>query len=169
MLLILALAGAVVIFGGSYPVGASSPDPAGIGWILGESMERGVRAGAKGLQPPDLTPAGVREGGSHFKAMCQTCHGGPGVEPDEFASGMNPRPPDLAKAEADWTEAEIFWIAKNGVKMSGMPAFGLTDDDDELWKVAAFVKTLPKVSESDYATIHKAHGHDEGDKEAHSH
>jgi len=53
--------------------------------------------------------------------------------------------------------------------MSGMPAFGATDDDEELWKVAAFVKSLPMVTAADYAAIPKAHEHEEGDKAARSH
>jgi mono/diheme cytochrome c family protein len=60
--------------------------------------------------------------------------------------------------------------------MSGMPGFGKTDSDDELWKVAAFVKQLPKVSASDYASMPNAHeemsdegGNKTGDKHEHHH
>jgi len=172
VLLLLILVVAIVVFGGLYPVAASKGDPAGMGWLLEETMEHGVKSGAKGLTPPRLMQADIREGGSHFKAMCQQCHGGPGAKPEEFATVMNPRPPDLSKVASEWSVSELFWIAKHGIKMSGMPAFGKADEDEELWKIAAFVKQLPKTSSGDYASLPDTHEHGEHehrDKEAESH
>ena len=54
---------------------------------------------------------------------------------------MNPAPPDLKEAVGDLSAAEIFWVAKNGIRMTGMPGFaGLGAEDAELWAIAAFVK-----------------------------
>lgn len=163
MLLLILLVVAVVVLGGIYPVAASKSDPPGVGWVLEETMEHGVKASAKGLIAPTLSQADVLEGGSHFKGMCQACHGGPDAEPEEFAAGMNPKPPNLVEAGQEWSVPEIFWIAKNGVRMSGMPAFDKTDEDEELWKVAAFVKQLPKVSAGQYAALPNAHEHEQGE------
>jgi mono/diheme cytochrome c family protein len=157
MLLLLVAIGLVVVFGGFFPVAASKSDPPVIGPILSETMEHGVRRSASGLRAPQLSDADSLEGGSHFKGMCQQCHGGPGVEREEFATAMNPPPPDLARAARGWSVEEVFWIAKHGLKMSGMPAFGKVDEDEELWKIAAFVKRLPKVSASQYASLPNAH------------
>lgn len=155
-LLILVIA-AIVAFGGLYPVGASTPHSAPVNWLLNESREHSVKRAASGLTPPQFSAADIRAGAGHFKGMCQECHGGPGAEPEEFAAGMNPRPPDLAKAAGDLSVAEVFWIAKNGIKMTGMPSFAKTDPDDDLWKVAAFVKAMPKFSASDYSAVPNAH------------
>jgi hypothetical protein len=80
---------------------------------------------------------------------------------------MNPRPPDLARATGDLSVEQVFWIEKNGLRMTGMPAFGKTDEDEELWKVAAFVKALPTFGAAEYASIPNAHEeeheHGEGD------
>lgn len=175
-LLILALVvAAVVAFGGLYPVAASDPHSAGVKWFVAQSRDHAVERGAAGLTAPKFSPADIREGAGHFKGMCQECHGGPGAEPEEFASGMNPHPPNLARAARDLSVPEVFWIAKHGIKMSGMPAFGKTDEDEELWKVAAFVKALPAFSAAEYASIPNAHqeehehAHMAGDKQAHSH
>ncbi len=47
--------------------------------------------------------------------------------------------------------AQIFWVVKNGINMTGMPSFGRVGaDDKEIWSIAAFVKKLPSVSEGDY-------------------
>ena len=57
---------------------------------------------------------------------------------------MHPYPPDLKKVAADLSPAQLFWIVKNGINMTGMPSFaeaGATDN--EIWSIAAFVKKLP--------------------------
>lgn len=163
LFLLLLIAG-IIVGGGLYPVGASSQHTKLVAALLGATRDRGVERASSGLTPPKLGAAEIREGGSHFKGMCQTCHGGPGVKPEEFAAGMNPRPPDLAEATHDLSVSQIFWIAKNGFKMTGMPAFGKTDSDEELWEVAAFAKSLKNVSAADYAALPDAHEH-----EAHEH
>jgi mono/diheme cytochrome c family protein len=162
MLLLLVLIAAIIVLGGFYPVAASSGHTGPVRWLLTETRERAVERSAAGLTAPALSAADIRVGGSHFKSMCQECHGGPGVEPEDFATAMNPRPPDLARATGDLSAEQVFWIAKNGLKMTGMPAFGKTDDDGELWRVAAFVKQLPKVSPSEYSSLPPAHEHEEG-------
>lgn len=175
-LIVLAIiVAAAVAFGGLYPVAASDPHAAGVKWFIAQSRDHAVERGASRLTAPKFSAADIREGAGHFKGMCQACHGGPGVEPQEFAGGMNPHPPDLARAAGDLSVSEVFWIAKNGLKMTGMPAFGKTDEDEELWKVAAFVKELPTFNASEYAAIPNAHeaeyehGEMAGDKHTHSH
>lgn len=157
LLILLILIGAIVALAGLYPVGASSPHSAPVRWLLTESREHSVKRSASGLKAPQFTTADIREGAGHFKGMCQECHGGPGAEPEEFAAGMNPRPPNLARAAGDLSVSEVFWIEKNGLKMTGMPSFAKTDPDDDLWKVAAFVKAMSKMSAADYAAIPNAH------------
>ena len=64
----------------------------------------------------------------------------------EWASGMRPNPPSLSEHAAHWNAAQIFWIVKHGIKMSGMPALGSTHKDEELWNVVAFVGQLPAMT-----------------------
>lgn len=168
MLLLLLITGAAIVFGGLFPVAASNPHSAAVSWAVHRAMEQGVKRRASGLRPPQLSRADVLEGGSHFKGMCQQCHGGPGARPEQFATAMNPDPPELTHASREWSREEIFWIAKHGIKMTGMPAFGKVADDDELWKIAAFVDQLPNISASEYASLPDAHAH-EGGSEGHSH
>lgn len=148
-----ALAGAVVIFGGYYPVAASERDPIGVGALLTATSDHAVERRAKGLHAPNFTPADVQLGGVHFKGVCAECHGAPGVKPEDFATAMNPRPPDLSKATDDLSVEQVFWIVKNGIKMSAMPAFGKTEEEGDLWKIAAFVKQISKVTPSQYAAL----------------
>jgi hypothetical protein len=78
------------------------------------------------------------------------CHGAPGVEWSKFSEGLNPGPPDL-KDVVDDPPQDIFWVIKNGIKMTGMPSFGKIEvPDQEIWSIVAFVKKLPTISEDDY-------------------
>ena len=84
---------------------------------------------------------------------CAICHGAPGVKSQDFYKGMNPDPPDLKDVVGDSEPAELFWVIKNGIKMTGMPSFGAIGmDDKEIWSVVAFIRKLPTVSEADFKT-----------------
>ena len=64
---------------------------------------------------------------------------------------LRPDPPDLKDVAKDVTAQQIFWVVKNGINMTGMPSFGRVGaEDKEIWSIAAFVKKLPSVSDSDY-------------------
>src|SRR2546423_13483863 len=58
--------------------------------------------------------------------MCVQCHGAPGRDPGIVGKGLRPPPPVLSEAVRPWDRAELFWIVKNGIKMTGMPASGPT-------------------------------------------
>ncbi|MFN3522415.1 MAG: c-type cytochrome [Phenylobacterium sp.] len=159
-----AVVGLIVVYSGGYDVAASEEHSAIGRWALDTTFHNSVRNRARGLEPPQITPQMLQSGAGAYKAMCQHCHAGPGAEREPWAAGMRPRPPHLAEAAAQWEVKEIYWIAKHGVKMSGMPAFGATHDDRELWGLAAFVKQLPGMEAERYARAGGSaarHGHAE--------
>ncbi|TAN44459.1 MAG: cytochrome c [Rhodospirillales bacterium] len=83
--------------------------------------------------------ASVTAGSEHYCAHCAACHGAPpGVEPDVIARGMYQAPPDLHHAVEHRSQTELFWIVKNGIKMSGMSAWA-DHSDEELWPVVAML------------------------------
>jgi mono/diheme cytochrome c family protein len=55
--------------------------------------------------------------------------------------------------ERDWSTANLFWIVKNGIKMTGMPAFGPTHDDKTIWNIVAFVNQLPNMTAEQYRAL----------------
>tara|TARA_A100001391_G_scaffold180963_1_gene146676 strand:- start:257 stop:823 length:567 start_codon:yes stop_codon:yes gene_type:complete len=93
-------------------------------------------------------PQTLSTGLDHYRSMCVRCHGAPGVKPEEFARGLNPPAPELDHAAKEMSDGELFWITKHGIRMTGMPAFGATHDDDDIWKIVAFVKQLPNLSDA---------------------
>jgi len=154
-LCVVAAGGATLIFSGIYNVAATSPHTQLTQWLLHTTMERSVSTRAKSISAPEqFTPEQIKAGFSDFDEMCVTCHGAPGKEPGEIGKGLNPQPPNLAQHASHWSNAEVFWILKNGVKMTGMPAFGPTHSDDRLWSIVAFIKQqLPQLTPEDYAKM----------------
>jgi mono/diheme cytochrome c family protein len=167
---------AVYLLSGAYSVAASDPEPRPVAAVLHSTMERSVALHARGIDPPPLEdPALLRDGFEHYDEMCVVCHAAPGVERSEISKGLNPGAPRLEREASDWSPAELYWIVKNGIRMSGMPGFGATHDERELWAIVAFVRRLPRVSPTEYQALRTAaaaeeheHVHAEG-VEAHEH
>ena len=67
--------------------------------------------------------------------------------------GLNPSPPDLKEVAPLLEPRQLFWVIKNGIRMTGMPSFGMIEvPDAEIWKIVAFLKKLPLVTDQDYKT-----------------
>jgi mono/diheme cytochrome c family protein len=161
VLVILALAAVGFIYSGIYDVAATSPDAGPIDWALRTTQSRSVHSRAEEVQVPKLDdPAMIRTGLIHYHEMCAVCHGAPGIEMSEIGQGLNPTPPELAgeggeerieeEEEEDEEAAEAFWVVKNGIKMTGMPSFGVTHSDEEIWAIVAFLERMRHLSPEEY-------------------
>ena len=178
VLAIVALGGIAFMYSGAYDVSASKPDKGLIRWVLVTTQRHSVRRGVaslKGIQVPNLEdPKRIQTGLVHYHEMCTTCHGAPGVNISEIGQGLNPDPPELSDVGRDEPE-ETFWVVKNGIKMTGMPSFGVTHTDDEIWDIVAFVRKMGKLTPQQYqAMVHQAglgapgqenEGHEHGEHE----
>lgn len=143
-----------VAYTGAYNIAASQDHSPFVRWVFSTTMQNSVSARAGDLEvPAEFSEAQVATGAKHYKAMCEHCHAGPGVERAEWARGLLPQPPHLVEEAAHWEPNEVFWLVKHGVRMSAMPAFGETHEDAELWDVAAFVKQLPGMTAGEYAAM----------------
>jgi cytochrome c len=153
-IVLIILAGAGFIYSGAYYVGADQPHWSTTSWLLDQARVRSIRFHASGIAlPADLgTERRIVAGVDHFADHCVICHGAPGVAQDDLAHGLYPRPPSLRNAAGFYTPAELFWIVKHGIKMSGMPGWA-DHSDDELWAIVAFLEALPEMSDQDYAKL----------------
>lgn len=143
-----------VIYTGAYNVAATDPHADVVRWSLDTSMHRSVARRAGGADLPDsVTEELVAEGAEHYAESCVYCHGAPGVEPAGWSRGLRPEPPHLVEAAEAWSLDEIHWIVTNGIKMTGMPAFGPHHDPAELVALAGFVKALPGLAAEDYRVM----------------
>src|SRR5215213_7759964 len=137
-----ALAAFVFIKSGLYNVGASKPHTTLTWWVTNETMIHSVKRHSRSVDPPPLpfTPAQVSRGFCAYETHCVACHGAPAVARQTWVSGLEPSPPYLLDATHKFTPRELFWIAKNGIKMTGMPSWKNAMSDREIWDVVAFLE-----------------------------
>ena len=171
--LVLAGGALALIYSGVYDVSASTPHGAVSSWVMQRMMHSSVERRASQVEVPDLGDESlVLAGVNDFEKMCVQCHGAPGKKAAAVGQGLNPPPPDLAKSANEMTAAELFWITKNGIKMTGMPAWGRTHEDDALWPVVALMTALPDLDAAAYdGLLNRADGmgHHEGSAAKNSH
>jgi mono/diheme cytochrome c family protein len=154
VIVIAVLGGLGFVYSGVYDVGATGRHLNLTYWLLNTARVQSIKSHAAGI----AVPAGLDDqakiltGTEHFAAHCAVCHGAPGVPKGDIARGLYPVPPDLSKTAQLYSSAELFWIVKNGIKMSGMPAWN-DHTDEELWATVAFLQKLPGMSEQDYAQL----------------
>ncbi len=89
----------------------------------------------EGIPPaPDARQASVKEGERLFGTECGACHGLSGHNPTDAGRWMYPRSADLTSRDVQsYSDREVFWIIKNGIRLSGMPAFGKVESDEHIW------------------------------------
>jgi mono/diheme cytochrome c family protein len=159
MMGIVLLGGPLLAYSGLYSVAAVEPHWAVTHWVLDIVRLRSIRVHADGITvPPGLTDDSmVVKGAGHFAAHCSLCHGAPGVSRDDFAQSLYPSPPDLAGVVNTYGPGELFWILRNGIRATGMPAWH-DHGDDELWTIVAFLQRLVVMSPQDYSRLLIASG-----------
>jgi mono/diheme cytochrome c family protein len=123
--------------------------------IIERAIARGVRhlaipASMRRLRNPiPLSGAALAEGRAHWADHCATCHGNDGSGQTEIGANLYPKAPDMRLPRTqNLTDGELFAIIKNGVRLTGMPAWGdaAGHDDADNWKLVLFVRHLPKIT-----------------------
>jgi mono/diheme cytochrome c family protein len=155
-LLVLVGAVAAAIYAGLYNIAADVPHTQPVYWLFETARDRSVAARARNIVvPKNLDDANrISRGAGLYAEMCRGCHLAPGMKRTEISRGLYPRPPVL-RHKTDLTPAEQFWIVKHGLKMTAMPAWGVTHEDELLWDVVAFVRKLPELTPEQYETLVK--------------
>jgi mono/diheme cytochrome c family protein len=164
LVLIGAAAGAVLVYSGWYNVAASEPHTPLMYKILTTTARKSIEARAKGIAVPDFNRDQIAKGAVHYKENCVVCHGAPGVELGELGKGLTPPPPEMPEAAQRWRPAELYWIVKHGIRLTGMPAWGTTHSEEELWAIVAFLTEMPKLDPRGYEQLadsaeHRPHQH----------
>ncbi|MDH5479818.1 MAG: cytochrome c [Nitrosomonas sp.] len=181
LLLAMVILVVIAINSGVYNIAATEKH-----WAITEKIITWVRVSsiatrAKDLQVPTLNDSSMLlTGAEHYEAMCTNCHLTPGQEPTELAAGLYPQAPvfhrrtPITNKENRLEQAkEYFWVIKNGLKMTAMPAWGLTHDDETVWAMVAFVQKLAGMTSNEYAEFtsvrNKIHNHNHDHNGNHHH
>ncbi len=146
-LVVVAAAGAVFVWFGFFNVSARVPHWDITVEAIGVVRDRSIIVHSRDVKtPPMADPTLVPKGMALYREACAHCHGGPGISADPFAQGLYPAPADLLSGsiQNEWKDAQLYWIVENGLKMTGMPAFGSNYEKEELAAIVAFVRQIPK-------------------------
>jgi mono/diheme cytochrome c family protein len=164
VLILLAIVAAIFIYSGIYDIGADKPHSKIVFSAIETLRDRSVEKHAADVKvPADLNdPKRVAMGAGLYNEMCTGCHLGPGIERSELSQGLYPEAPELAQGD-DLSPAEQFWVIKHGLKLTAMPAWGKTHDDQLIWDLVAFVRAMPKLNPAQYkaAVASAPEDHDE--------
>jgi mono/diheme cytochrome c family protein len=136
---------------GFYDISATDQHLAPTYWLLDTTMKYSVKRRGERIDVPDLDDAAkIARGVSLYRAHCEHCHGAPGVAPEPFALGMTPAPVPLVHTARAWPPAEVFWVVKEGIKMTGMPAWKFRMTDEDIWAVVAFLPAMARMTPQQY-------------------
>ncbi len=114
------------------------------------------RAHTLAKNPVPLTPEILERARAHFADHCASCHGNDGRGRTTIGRNLYPKPPDMTlKGTQDLPDGHLFYIIKNGVRLTGMPAWGQNtrEDDRETWELVHFIRHLPHLTDKELAQM----------------
>ncbi len=140
---------------GWYDVAANKPENPLVAPLLSMTSDNSITWHARGIVAPSLTAAPmIKKGFLTYRDDCLVCHGSPAKYPTDLSDGMQPRPPRLWLSTRDMSPSEVFWVIKNGVKMTGMPSWQKIHNDKAIWSIVAFIKEqFPKLSSQEFTRM----------------
>ncbi len=139
-------AGLVLLRGGI----SARPEPSALEAAVARRLRHlGIPAAERARSnPTPRTGEILTEGRAHFADHCASCHGNDGKGRTELGRGLYPRTPDLtASATQELSDGELFYIIENGVRFTGMPAFGVEGRPEESWHLVHFLRHLPRITD----------------------
>jgi mono/diheme cytochrome c family protein len=153
LILVFTLGIGLFIGSGLYNIGADSPH-----WRITYALIQAMRERSLAYHSSEITvpsnlndPQIILKGAGQYAAMCTNCHLAPGKKNSELRPGLYPLPPNLSKVRVNPREA--FWVIKHGLKLSAMPAWGMSHDDATIWSMVAFLQKLPGMTPEQYKEI----------------
>jgi len=157
-LAVLAIGGAAFIGSGVYNIGADDHHTKIALTIIEQLRERSIAARSSSIEAHFVEdPVRIAAGAQHYSALCVGCHLAPGVTKSDVRRGLYPHPPNLAQEEPQQAQ-RAFWVIKHGIKMSAMPAWGMTLDDAAIWDTVAFMRKMPDMTPETYQHLSQEPG-----------
>jgi len=156
-LAVLVLGGVAFIGSGVYNIGADDHHTKLVLAIIEQLRDRSIVAHSNSIEAHYVEdPQRIALGAQRYAALCVGCHLAPGVTKSDIRQGLYPHPPNLAQEELQQAQ-RAFWIVKHGIKMSAMPAWGKSLDDETIWDVVAFVRKMPDMTPETYQQLSQQH------------
>jgi mono/diheme cytochrome c family protein len=101
-------------------------------------------------------PEVLADGRAHFADHCASCHANNGSGDTKIGRGLYPRAPDMRKPDTqELSDGTLFYIIENGVKLTGMPAWGSDGHADASWALVHFIRHLPRLTPREQAEMER--------------
>jgi mono/diheme cytochrome c family protein len=152
VLVLAAAAGVLLLRGGI----SARPDPSPLESRVARRLRSWAipRSAREARNPIPRTPEAISAGLEHFADHCAACHANDGSGRTEMGRGLHPRAPDMRRGETqDLTDGELFYIIENGVRLTGMPAWGGEGTAEESWHLVHFIRHLPDLTAEERARM----------------
>jgi mono/diheme cytochrome c family protein len=154
MLVILLLSALAVMRLGLMPVNADGTHSSLEARIMPLVLHASISRHASGdTNPSPVDEENLKSGASTYKAMCARCHSTPGGNPSVYGQSFYPPAPQLLGGMSNYTDSQLFWLIKHGIRNTGMPAWGAMLSDDEIWQIVSLLKhsqDLPPSVEAEW-------------------
>jgi mono/diheme cytochrome c family protein len=126
-----------------------------------------IPASARNASNPfQATPDILAQAREHFADHCSTCHANDGSGKTELGQNLYPKVPDMRLPETqNLTDGEIYYIIHNGVRLTGMPAWGDPNRDPDSWKLVFFIRHLPRLTPDEEKDMERFNPTSEVDRE----
>ena len=163
-LIVVSIAGAMFIWLGIFNIAGNDKH-----WDITTSAlevirDRSVSTRSANIKVPNLSSSErIAKAAPNYAAMCEQCHLAPGIKKSELYEGLYPQPPVFYKIDK-YTRMpeETFWIIKNGLKMTGMPAWGIYNSDEQIWDLVAMLSKINTMTPEQYQKLVDAGEHTHG-------
>jgi mono/diheme cytochrome c family protein len=116
------------------------------------------RSAREARNPISKTPDILSEARAHFADHCAICHANDGSGKTEIGKNIYPKAPDMREPSTQsLTDGELFYIIHNGIRLTGMPAWGSDDveKDHDSWKLVHFIRHLPHLTPDELNEMRK--------------
>ena len=165
-LIVVFVAGAIFIWLGIFNIAANDKHWTVTTSLLETIRDKSISSRASDIKSPDLSGSErITRAAANYEAMCSQCHLAPGIEKSELYEGLYPQPPVFHKlAKYTRKPEETFWIIKNGIKMTGMPSWGIYNSDKQIWDMVALLTELKNITPEQYNKLVESgeHTHERG-------
>lgn len=149
----LVVGAAVFIGSGVYNIGADHHHAKMTLAMINKLRDHSIDLRARRIEAHYETgPKQTADGAQRYAALCVGCHLAPGVTKSDLRKGLYPHPPNLAQEDL-LDSRRAFWTIKHGIKMSAMPAWGCTLNDQAIWDIVSFVRQMPAMSPETYQQL----------------
>ncbi len=168
LVIVIAALGALAIWFQRHGFSARE-EPAWYEKVLARHARRiATPAGAKELKNPHpLTDEGLVEAREHWVAHCSTCHALDGSGSTTIGRSLYPKAPDMRDTETQkLSDGELFYIISNGVRFTGMPAWGGEDSPQSIWELVGYIRRLPVLSPEEKLLLEKLQRGETGEGKA---